>query len=89
MSLGNDEELSYKNMFGQTVTWKFLGLADLEELSSKRLRDRTEIRTRFFRHKEPNDLVTSKDRLSIYLSNQGNPDQENRILSEGKGFSED
>lgn len=88
VELGKREELSYKNIYGETVTWDFVGLEDLVDLDGA-IRDGTEIRYRFFRHADPPDLVTEKDRLSIFLAEQNRMQRESKIIMEQIPFDDE
>ena len=47
--LGRSEETSYPNKDGDTVTWRFLGVADLRRVESVDLTHGTEIYSQLFR----------------------------------------
>lgn len=51
--LGKSQKTSYKNIAGETVRWKFLGVGDLQELGSKTIRSGTEILSRLTRLEKP------------------------------------
>ena len=65
LKIGQDEENSYQNMYGQTVTWAFVGLDDLDELDNT-IHDGVEIRSRLFGHRNPASLVRTKADLSVF-----------------------
>ena len=69
--VGKNEEHSYLNVYGQTVTWAFVGLENLEVVDDS-MRDGVEIRSRLFGHKTPSKLVRSKAELSVFAS-ENNP----------------
>lgn len=76
-------------MYEKTVTWKFIGLKNVEELEYERLRDGQELRSRFFEYVDPHSLVSPKERLSVYLSNA--PKEEvtkSKLLNEKQAISE-
>ena len=43
VELGHQEQTSYLNSDGETCTWRFLGLEDLQEVSDETLEDGTEV----------------------------------------------
>lgn len=57
MEIGRNEEHAYQNMYGQTVTWKFVGLVWLDELMDQAIEDGVEIKSRLFSHTEPSNLA--------------------------------
>src|SRR5260221_8327196 len=65
LQIGKREEHSYQNMYGQTVTWAFVGLDDLDELDNT-MHDGVEIRSRLFGHRNPSSLVHPKADLSVF-----------------------
>ena len=71
LAIGKSEETTYQNMYGQTVTWEFVGLDDLDELDNT-MHDGVEIRSRLFGHQTPSSLVRAKANLSVFAA-QGNP----------------
>jgi hypothetical protein len=64
--LGKSLEHSYLNADEQYVTWTFVGLENLEELSEKVIRDGTEIWGRIFSTQSPDKLVVEKESLSVF-----------------------
>ena len=52
-ALGKEQETSYRNSMGEIVRWKFKGLGQLEELTSKSIRSGTEIYSRLSRKEKP------------------------------------
>ncbi|MBA3873805.1 MAG: DUF4288 domain-containing protein [Anaerolineae bacterium] len=72
LQIGKSEETAYLNMYGQTVTWTFVGLDDLDELDN-RMHDGVEIRSRLFGHLTPTSLVRAKADLSVFAA-ESNPD---------------
>lgn len=64
--LGKSLEYSYQNAEEQDVTWTFVGLENLEELSEKVIRDGTEICGRIFYTQSPDNLVVEKESLSVF-----------------------
>ena len=88
MDLGKKQEHSYNNVYDETVNWMFLGLEDLDELDGQ-IHDGVEIRYRFFRHKDPISLVSSKQELFIHRGFDKREIKENRIISEGLPFDDE
>jgi uncharacterized protein (UPF0548 family) len=66
LQLGKGEEHSYENADGQIVSWKFVGISDLEVISSASIKDGTEIKTHLFKSQEPSELVLPKDQLTVF-----------------------
>jgi hypothetical protein len=66
IELGKSLEHPYLNAEEQDVTWTFVGLENLEELSEKVIRDGTEIWGRIFSTQSPDDLVVEKEGLSVF-----------------------
>jgi hypothetical protein len=66
VKLGQSEECSYDNVYGEQVYWEFVGLADLRYLESDRPEDGAEILSHLSRKKDPTRLVKSKDQLTIF-----------------------
>jgi len=64
--LGNQEEVSYENVYGDVVSWRFLGLVELEEIDADSIGDGTEIKSRLLRCKEPKKRVHKKEDLTVY-----------------------
>jgi len=64
--IGKNSETSYKNHQGQTVRWKFRGLADLEELLSKTIRSGTEIHSSLVRGKRKRPRIPEKKQLTVF-----------------------
>ncbi len=65
LSLGAAENHSYKNSAGKTVYWEFVGLANLEELLSKKIADGTEIHSRL-RRGNPKAEIHAKRDLTVF-----------------------
>jgi hypothetical protein len=78
LELGKEENHSYKNSKGETVFWKFAGLANLEMLSDDKISDGTGIATRLRRGK-----FATKRQLTVFWAerNQKKPAHEllNRV----------
>jgi hypothetical protein len=68
IQLGKDEEHSYKNINGETVSWEFIGFEDIEDLSEDSIRDGMQLRGRFLERDDPSGIVCEKTELSIFLS---------------------
>lgn len=64
--LGKAQECSYLNSDGATVSWKYIGMENLEELTTKRLTGGMEIWGRIFHSSDPSALVCEKQNLSVY-----------------------
>jgi hypothetical protein len=64
MQLGIAEEHAYPNAEGKIVSWKLVGVSDLELLSTDTFEDGTEIKSRLFHSDDPSRLVQSKDELT-------------------------
>jgi hypothetical protein len=89
VELGREGEVSYENMLGDIVHWEFVGLEDLEWLDEP-IQDGTEIRSRFFQHRDPSSLVTEKADLSAYWPvSHNNQHSQNKIIDEGVPFDDD
>ncbi len=73
IELGKNKEHSYQNEADETVSWEFIGLADLEELDAT-IRDGVEIRSRLFDSPDPAKLVSDKPRLMVYLTQKSKPE---------------
>jgi hypothetical protein len=67
LDLGRAENTKYKNSAGDTVFWRFLGLANLDTLSENRISDGTEIYSRL-EHGNPEIEVCPKRSLSVFLA---------------------
>jgi len=57
MQIGREQEHSYESIDGHQVTWKFIGLQGLEEISDTDIVDGVEIRSKLMKVENPNDLV--------------------------------
>ncbi len=57
LRIGQNAEHSYQNTYGETVTWEFVGLVQLDELMDESIEDGTEITSRLFSHTDPSSLV--------------------------------
>lgn len=72
VALGRGEEDSYKNEFGEDVRWMFVGLVELEDLDVDEIAEGSEITSRLFKSKNPDELVRPRERLNA-LWPQYNP----------------
>lgn len=52
-----NEPYSYKNQYGDTVTWLFKQLVDVKQLFNDNIKDGTEIYSRYFRNYEAYNLA--------------------------------
>jgi hypothetical protein len=69
LEFGKAENASYKNQVGQTVTWEFLGLAELDRLDENQLRDGGEVfswRTLGI----GTDLVRKREQLAVFATKE-------------------
>jgi hypothetical protein len=57
IQIGREQEHSYESIDGHHVTWKFIGLQGLEEVLDEDIVDGTEIRSKFIKVENPDDLV--------------------------------
>lgn len=73
LALGNGEEVEYKNEFGGTVRWQFVGLRTFNRLDADEMTDGGELRCLLFHHPNPTSLVYPRDQLDAFL---GPPDTE-------------
>lgn len=79
--VGKNEEHTYPNVYGQTVTWAFVGLENLEALDDS-VHDGVEIRSRLFGHKMPSSLIPSKADLTVFAAESNLYSSDYRIKSE-------
>jgi hypothetical protein len=70
------------------VSWIFVGLEDLEELDVS-IHDGTELRNRFFKHKDPSSLASQKDDLSVFLPEHSERQKVSRIITEREPFGDE
>ena len=83
VKIGESQEQSYLNSQQQEVYWSFVGLENLEELSSKVIRDGTEIWGRIFSTQSPDALVVERDGLSVFYIDEIGHLTANEILEGG------
>ncbi len=77
--LGAKEAHSYQNPEGETVSWHFDGLHDLQEISGDRIDDGTEVYS-ILGEGEPFEYVMPKDRLTVFWSEQNQNKTAKEIL---------
>lgn len=70
LTIGRSQETSYQNTEGKPVTWKFIGLENLEELASNRVRDGMEIWGRTFHTEYPEAFTPDKEGLSVFYEDE-------------------
>lgn len=81
LKLGHDEKFDYPNASGEVVSWTFVGLRDLVEVSTPgQLAHGTELYSDLV-HAEPDKLVVPKERLSVFWT-EANKDKTARDLLE-------
>lgn len=85
LRLGNSQEVSYKNANAEVVTWKFIGLENIEELSVRNLRDETEIWGRVFHTQDPEAMIVEKSELSVYFNDEIQNMKAEEIIKNGQG----
>lgn len=78
--LGAKEEHSYENSDGETVSWHFDGLHDLQELSVNNIEDGTEVYS-MLNDGNPRDYIMPKDRLTVFWVAQNKDKTAKEILS--------
>jgi hypothetical protein len=64
LTRGRQENHAYRNVTGETVRWRFKGLADLQELLTKSLRSGTEVYSRLARRRAPD--IPPKSKLTVF-----------------------
>ena len=70
LEFGREEEQQYENPYGETVSWKFLGLSDLAELLDKEVSSGIEVASARHSGADASSLVVSKERLTAFRSEQ-------------------
>jgi hypothetical protein len=70
LALGRDGEQGYENPYGQTCTWSFKGLKDLQEVDEDELADGVEVYG-FIRGGSAEEHVIPKEQLTAFL--EGGP----------------
>ena len=83
IELGKSLELSYLNSDAQEVSWTFIGLENLEELSDKVIRDGTEIWGRIFYTNTLDALVAEKEQLSVFYIDEIRHRTAKEIIEDG------
>lgn len=84
MMIGKSQEATYLNDIGQQISWKFVGLENLEELSNKVIKDGTEIWGRVFHTNNPTSLVVDKNGLSVFFNDEIKYLKGKEIIIEGQ-----
>jgi hypothetical protein len=79
VALGKDEEHSYENPYGQTCTWSFKGLKDLQDVIDDQLVDGVEVYG-FIQEGSADDHVTTKDCLTVFWT--GSIDEDSSYLTD-------
>ncbi|MEU1733012.1 DUF4288 domain-containing protein [Streptosporangium sp. NPDC020145] len=69
-AMGREEETSYRNQYGETVEWKFLGTADVRAALYDDLSSETSLYTRGF-----SDISRYRDLFSVSLPDDGKEDR--------------
>ena len=82
--LGQSQETTYLNATGQQISWKFVGLENLEELSTKTIKDGTEIWGRVIHTNNPTSLVVNKNGLSVFFDDEIKNFKAKEIIIEGQ-----
>ena len=65
LEVGRAENQSYKNSFGKKVSWRFLGLGNLQELHEVAIFDGTEIHSRLERGNPKSEIRRKRD-LTVF-----------------------
>lgn len=65
LNLGKSAEHSYQNGDGETVSWEFVGLADLDELHAAAIEDGLEVYSWRARG-HPESAVVPKEKLAVF-----------------------
>ena len=66
MKLGEEESHSYKNGEGKTVSWEFVGLADLCQLQDEQIGDGTEIYSRLDYGNPEMEVIRTQEKLTVF-----------------------
>ena len=82
LQFGKAEEHSYENAAGETVYWDFVGLAELDELLGRTIRDGTEITYRLYDSDDPEALVPDKEDLIAFWSERNKHRTAREILED-------
>ena len=80
LELGGAENHSYKNSAGEKVSWKFLGLGNLEELHEEAITDGTEIHSRLQRG-NPKSEIRVKRALTVFWAQRNKHKTAKELLS--------
>jgi len=82
LQLGKSQEHSYINHAGQNVSWKFVGMQNLEELLEESIHDGVEIRSRRLLLNDPEKMVAKKEGLTVFIAENIKNKTAEEILSE-------
>jgi len=83
MALGKAENHHYRNSLGQKVTWKFLGLENLESLNGNRIKDGTEINSRLSRGDAKKNVCRDRTKLTVFWFERNKHKTARELLSDG------
>ena len=78
-ALGETEEHSYENADGETVSWHFNGLHDLQQLPDDTIGDGTEVYS-MLRDGNPLDFVMPKEQLTVFWAEKNKDKTAEEIL---------
>lgn len=84
VKIGKSQETTYLNANGQEVSWTFVGLENLEELSDDVVKDGSEIWGRVFHTNNPDTLVVEKQGLAVFYQDEVKDLQAKEIIIEGQ-----
>jgi len=65
LKLGASENQTYRNRDGESVTWEFLGLSELDSLEQPQIRDGGEVFS-WRTHGPGRDFVLEKNQLAVF-----------------------
>ena len=82
LQLGQEEECEYLNSEQQKVKWTFEGLFDLDCIDS--LEDGVEITSKRFIAQSSDNLIVSKDQLSIFFKDNNKDETAQQILNNSR-----
>ncbi|HKZ55968.1 MAG TPA: DUF4288 domain-containing protein [Anaerolineales bacterium] len=66
LKTGKEEGHTYRNLAGETVSWEFVGLENLEKLVDSSIGDGTEIRSRVLSLQTPSSHIRQKHKLTLF-----------------------
>jgi len=78
--LGREENFSYKNSLGETVSWRFAGLGNLEMLLEKEIVDGTEVISRLERG-DPKSKIRTKRDLTVFWAERNKKKTAGQLLN--------